>query len=60
MSSNMKRYIGLDVHKEATSIAIVNGVEKLVMESIVETSSHSTGVPSAVVFRSTLLHIFDS
>jgi len=36
MSSNMKKYIGLDVHKEATSIAVLNGAGKLVMESIIE------------------------
>ena len=39
MSSNMKKYIGLDVHKDATSIAVVNGVGKLVMESIIETKA---------------------
>jgi hypothetical protein len=37
MSSNTKKYIGLDVHKDATSIAVLNGVGKLVMESIIET-----------------------
>ena len=36
MSSNVK-YIGLDVHKEAISIAVLNGAGKLVMESIIET-----------------------
>src|ERR1035438_4508123 len=36
LSSNTK-YIGLDVHKEAISIAVLNGAGKLVMESIVET-----------------------
>jgi transposase len=39
MSSNMKKYIGLDVHKDATSIAVLNGVGKLVMESIIETNA---------------------
>ncbi len=39
MSSNLKKYIGLDVHKDATSIAVLNGVGKLVMESIVETKA---------------------
>ena len=38
MSSNVK-YIGLDVHKEAISIAVLNGVGKLVMESIIETKA---------------------
>ena len=38
LSSNVK-YIGLDVHKEATAIAVLNGTGKLVMESIVETKS---------------------
>jgi len=35
LSSNVK-YIGLDVHKEAIAIAVLNGASKLVMESIVE------------------------
>jgi hypothetical protein len=39
MSSNMKKYIGLDVHKDATSIAVLNGVGKLVMASIIETKA---------------------
>jgi hypothetical protein len=39
MSSNMKKYIGLDVHKDATSIAVLNDVGKLVMESIIETKA---------------------
>ena len=38
LSSNVK-YTGLDVHKEAIAIAVVNGAGKLVMESIVETKS---------------------
>src|SRR5258707_6821663 len=35
LSSNVK-YIGLDVHKEAIAIAVLNGAGKLVMESSVE------------------------
>jgi hypothetical protein len=31
------QYIGMDVHKEAIVIAVLNGSGKLVMESIVET-----------------------
>jgi hypothetical protein len=38
MSSNVK-YIGLDVHKEAISIAVRNGAVKLAMESIIETKA---------------------
>jgi Transposase len=34
-------YIGMDVHKEAIVIAVLNGSEKLVMESIVETKARS-------------------
>jgi hypothetical protein len=30
-------YIGMDVHKEAIAIAVMNGDGKLVMESILET-----------------------
>ena len=35
------QYIGMDVHKEATVIAVLNGRGKLVMESIVETKASS-------------------
>src|ERR1700758_3119712 len=38
MSSNIK-YIGLDVHKETISIAVMNGEGKVVMESIIETKA---------------------
>ena len=38
MSSNIK-YIGLDVHKEAISIAVLNDAGKSVMESIIETKT---------------------
>ena len=40
MSRDVK-YIGMDVHKEATVIAVLNGSGKLVMESIVETKASS-------------------
>jgi hypothetical protein len=40
MSRDIK-YIGMDVHKEATVIAIRNDSGKLVMESIVETKASS-------------------
>jgi transposase len=39
MSSNTKKYIGLDVHQDATSMVVLNGVGKLVMESIIETKA---------------------
>jgi hypothetical protein len=39
MSSNVMKYIGLDFHKEATSIAVLNGAGKLVMGSIIETKA---------------------
>jgi hypothetical protein len=39
MLSNNVKYIGLDVHKEAVAIAVLNGAGKLVMESIVETKA---------------------
>jgi transposase len=38
MSSEIK-YIGMDVHQEAISIAVLNGSGKLVMESIIETEA---------------------
>jgi hypothetical protein len=34
---NVKKYIGMDVHKETISIAVMTGDGKLVMESIIET-----------------------
>jgi hypothetical protein len=40
MSCDLK-YIGMDVHKEAIVIAVLNGNGKLVMESIVETKASS-------------------
>ena len=40
MSCDIK-YIGMDVHKEAVVIAVLNGSGKLVMESIVETKASS-------------------
>jgi hypothetical protein len=40
MSRDVK-YIGMDVHKEATVIAVRNGNGDLVMESIVETKASS-------------------
>jgi hypothetical protein len=40
MSRDIK-YIGMDVHKEAVVIAVLNGSGKLVMESIVETKASS-------------------
>ncbi len=33
------KYIGMDVHKEAISIAVMDSAGKLVMESIVETKA---------------------
>ena len=33
------KYIGMDVQKEATSIAVMNSAGKVVMESIVETKA---------------------
>jgi transposase len=40
MSRDLK-YIGMDVHKEAIVIAVLNDGGKLVMESIVETKASS-------------------
>ena len=33
------KYIGMDVHKEATTVAVLNASGKLVMESILETKA---------------------
>jgi transposase len=35
------KYIGLDVHKEAIAIAVLNGSGKLIMETIIETKAGS-------------------
>ena len=40
MSYDVK-YIGMDVHKEATVIAVLNESGKLVMESVIETKASS-------------------
>ena len=40
MSRDVK-YIGMDVHKEATVIAVLNGSGQLIMESIVATTASS-------------------
>jgi hypothetical protein len=34
-----KKYIGMDVHKESISIAIMNGAGKIVMECVIETKA---------------------
>src|SRR5260370_35251768 len=33
------KYIGMDVHKETVSIAVMNSTDKLVMKSIIETKT---------------------
>ena len=33
------KYIGMDVHKESISIAVMNSAGKLVMESVIETKA---------------------
>src|SRR5260370_17869356 len=39
--SHEVKYIGMDVHKEAIVIAVLNGSGKLIMETIVETKASS-------------------
>src|ERR1039457_2336266 len=39
MPSSDVKYIVLDVHKEAITIAVLNGAGKLVMESVIETKA---------------------
>jgi hypothetical protein len=34
-----KKYIGMDVHKESISIAVMNSAGRLVMESVIETKA---------------------
>src|SRR5580704_15384844 len=38
MTSN-KKYIGMDVHKESISIAVMNSAGKIVMECVIETKA---------------------
>ena len=33
------KYIGMDVHKESVSIAVMNGFGKIVMECVIETKA---------------------
>jgi hypothetical protein len=35
-----KKYICMDVHKESISIAVMNGVGKIVMECVIETKAN--------------------
>ena len=35
------KYIGLDVHKESISIAVLNAAGKIVMESVIETKANT-------------------
>ena len=39
-----KKYIGMDVHKESISIAVMNGLGKIVMECVIETKVHDSAV----------------
>ena len=34
-----KKYIGMDVHEESISIAVMNGAGKIVMECVIETKT---------------------
>ena len=34
-----RKYIGMDVHKESISIAVMNGAGKMVMECVIETKA---------------------
>jgi hypothetical protein len=37
--TNTKKYVGMDVHKESISIAVMNSAGKIVMECVLETKS---------------------
>jgi hypothetical protein len=45
------KYIGMDVHKEAIAIAVLNAAGKLVMESIIETKANTILDRSGFSFR---------
>jgi hypothetical protein len=36
---NNTKYIGMDVHRESISIAVMNSVRKIVLECVVETKA---------------------
>jgi hypothetical protein len=38
------KYIGMDVHKESISIAVMNSVGKVVMECVIETKAREPAV----------------
>src|SRR5260370_16512638 len=40
MTSTSSKYIGMDVHKESISIAVMNAVGKIVMECVIETKAN--------------------
>ena len=52
------KYIGMDVHKETISIAVINAAGKLVIESIVETKA-MTILQFVQGLRGTLLVTFE-
>jgi hypothetical protein len=37
--TSTKKYVGMDVHKESISIAVMNSVGKMVMECVLETKA---------------------
>jgi hypothetical protein len=36
-----RKYVGMDLHKEAIAMAVLNAAGKLVMESIIETKANT-------------------
>ena len=38
------KYIGMDVHKESISIAVRNDAGKMLMECVIETKAHHSGI----------------
>ena len=52
MSSNTRKYIGMDVHKEAIAIAVLNSSGKLVMECVIETKAVTCWIFSTVCAES--------
>ena len=45
-----EKYVGLDVHKDTISIAVMNSAGKLIMESIIETKAITILPKSGVKF----------
>ena len=51
------KYIGLDVHKESISIAVLNAAGKIVMECVIETKAITDSAVSSRAARGLACHL---